>query len=86
MSRITTLTIAAGTLIAAACTGTDKTPVDSATTGASVAAAPIAPAVVTVTAKDYSYEAPDTITAGMTTLRLVNQGKELHHIQLVRLD
>src|SRR5438552_8855785 len=28
---------------------------------------------------------PDTIPAGLTTFRLVNQGKELHHASLVRL-
>jgi hypothetical protein len=43
------------------------------------------PQVVTITAKDFSYEAPDTIASGMVTLRLVNQGPEMHHVQLVRL-
>ena len=45
-----------------------------------------APAVVTVTAHDYAYDAPDTIKAGVTTVRLVNRGTELHHIQIIRLD
>src|SRR5439155_21864912 len=43
------------------------------------------PNVVTITATDYAFGAPDTIPAGLTTLRLVNQGKELHHASLVRL-
>lgn len=51
-----------------------------------VAAAPAPPPVVTITAKDYSYDAPDTIASGMVTIRLVNQGPELHHVQLFRLD
>lgn len=42
--------------------------------------------VVTVTAKDYSFDAPATIPSGLTTFRLVNRGPSLHHIQLVRLD
>jgi hypothetical protein len=29
---------------------------------------------------------PDTITAGWTTIHLVNDGTQLHHLQLVRLD
>jgi len=36
--------------------------------------------VVTVTTVDYAFQAPDTIAAGRTTLRLVNNGKDFHHI------
>jgi hypothetical protein len=43
------------------------------------------PNVVTLTAIDYAFGVPDTIPAGLTTFRLVNQGKELHHASLVRL-
>ena len=43
------------------------------------------PNVVTLTATDYAFTLPDTIPAGVTTFRLVNQGKELHHGSLVRL-
>lgn len=45
-----------------------------------------APALVTVTASDFAFAAPATIPAGLTTVRLVSQGKEMHHVQLVRLD
>ena len=34
---------------------------------------------------DYSFTAPDTVPAGLTTLRLENDGKEMHHLQLVRI-
>jgi len=44
-----------------------------------------APSVVTITASDYAFGVPDSIPAGLTTFRLVNQGKELHHASLVRL-
>lgn len=47
---------------------------------------PAAPAVLTVTARDYAFEAPDSVAAGMTTIHLVNQGPEFHHVQLLRLD
>ena len=43
------------------------------------------PNVVTITTTEYAFAVPDTIPAGLTTFRLVNQGKELHHASLVRL-
>src|SRR2546426_12834058 len=43
------------------------------------------PNVVTIPATDYAFGVPDTIPAGLTTFRLVNRGKELHHASLVRL-
>lgn len=58
-----------------------KTAASSAST---VAAAPAAN-VVTITAKDYSFDAPAEIPAGLTTFRLVSEGKELHHANLVKL-
>jgi len=36
-------------------------------------------------AKDFAFEAPDTVSAGMVTITLVNQGPELHHVQLLHL-
>lgn len=50
------------------------------------AEAPRAPRLLTVTAQDYSFELPSTIPAGTVTLRLVNKGKELHHVQLAKLE
>lgn len=47
--------------------------------------APVAP-TVTVTAHDYSLDLPDTLPAGAVTLRLVNQGKEFHHIWIARME
>jgi uncharacterized cupredoxin-like copper-binding protein len=47
--------------------------------------APKAPLVVTVHAKDYAYAGPKTIKSGATTFRLVNDGKELHHMTLMKL-
>jgi hypothetical protein len=85
--------IVAGTLvlIAAACASQDKASVattDSAAAGvAGVASAAIpAPNIVTVHAKDFVFEAPAQIPAGMTTFRLINDGANLHHLDIVRLD
>src|SRR2546427_9948622 len=42
------------------------------------------PSVVTITATDYAFNAPDTIPAGRTTFRRVNQGKDRHPASLGR--
>jgi hypothetical protein len=42
--------------------------------------------VVTITAREYAFEMPDTLVAGRTELRLANRGGEMHHAWLVRLD
>lgn len=41
--------------------------------------------VLTVTAADYTFEAPAEAPAGLTTIRLINRGPSPHHIQLVKL-
>jgi uncharacterized cupredoxin-like copper-binding protein len=43
------------------------------------------PRVVNVKALDYRFEAPATISAGTTTFKLRNVGKEAHHLWVVRL-
>jgi hypothetical protein len=65
--------------LALACTARETKTVDSATSMA-------APNVVTVIARDFAFAAPDTIPAGVTTIRLVSEGPNLHHAQLIRLD
>ena len=67
-----------------ACAKADTSADRPADTAAPVAAT-AAPNTVTIVAKDFAYDAPDTIPAGMTTLRLVNQGPGMHHITLVQL-
>ncbi|HEU4589231.1 MAG TPA: hypothetical protein VFS11_11305 [Gemmatimonadales bacterium] len=54
---------------------------------AAPAAAPAGPEgqTVVVTATDYAFDAPATIPAGLTTFRLVNRGKELHHMVLLKI-
>ena len=48
-------------------------------------AAVAAPREMTVVAKEFKFEAPASVPAGLTTIHLVNQGHELHHILLIRL-
>ena len=48
-------------------------------------AAPPPPNVVTFTATEYSFAGPDTIPAGVTTIRLANAGTEAHHLSLMKL-
>ena len=47
------------------------------------AASPAAPNVVTLIATDYAFAAPDTIPAGLTTFKMLNQGKEPHQAVIV---
>lgn len=53
---------------------------------AAAASLPRSPNVVTVHATDYAFEAPDRIPAGMTTFKLINEGKTFHHVVIVRLN
>ena len=62
-----------------ACGGDDKKS-DSAQIVAPVARE------MSVIAKEFSFEAPDTVPAGFTRVKLTNQGTEPHHIVFVRLD
>jgi hypothetical protein len=41
---------------------------------------------MTVIARDYAFDAPDSIPTGVTTIHLENHGVDLHHVWLVRLD
>lgn len=38
-----------------------------------------------ITATDYAFQAPDTVPAGLTRVQLASNGKEFHHVQLVRI-
>ncbi|HEX2722909.1 MAG TPA: hypothetical protein VHM24_08325 [Gemmatimonadaceae bacterium] len=45
-----------------------------------------APKVVNITATEYKFDAPESIPAGLTTFRLTDSGKEMHHATLIKLD
>lgn len=44
------------------------------------------PTRLTLTATDYAFEMPAEIEAGLVTFQMPNQGAEIHHAQLVRLN
>lgn len=58
----------------------------AAVVGGPVTKPAVVASVVTVHAKDYSFSAPKTVKSGINTFRLVNDGKEMHHLQLIKLD
>jgi len=41
---------------------------------------------VTITAKEYAFDAPSQVPAGVTTIHLVNQGQQLHHVQILKFE
>jgi hypothetical protein len=86
--RITRVIPILATAAIAAC-AVKEAPNSAATdTSAAAKASTAAPAtanVVHITAKDYSFDAPATIPAGLTTLHLMNEGKEAHQAQLLKL-
>lgn len=43
------------------------------------------PTTLRIVAKDYSFSVPASIPSGPTRIELVNQGRDLHHAQLIRL-
>jgi uncharacterized cupredoxin-like copper-binding protein len=44
------------------------------------------PRVVTIRTTEYAFTAPAVIPAGATTFHLVNAGKEIHHVAIIRLE
>jgi hypothetical protein len=58
---------------------------DESRAGRDTIASRPAGAPVRFVAHDYGYAGPDRIPAGMTTVEIVNQGQDLHHVQLVKL-
>jgi uncharacterized cupredoxin-like copper-binding protein len=70
-------------LASSACAMTgDVAHADSAAAADTAAALPHEMHVV---ARDFAFDIPDTVPAGMTTIRLKNEGPDLHHFFLVKL-
>ncbi|HUF65046.1 MAG TPA: hypothetical protein VMM17_03635 [Gemmatimonadaceae bacterium] len=44
------------------------------------------PNVVTVTVSDYSFQAPDSVPAGLTMIQALMRGEVPHHVNIVKLD
>ncbi|MDO8547223.1 MAG: hypothetical protein Q7R68_07665 [Nitrospirales bacterium] len=43
------------------------------------------PSTVTYTARDYTFDGPEKIAGGWTTVTILNRGKDLHQIQFIKL-
>jgi len=54
--------------------------------GRNASFSPLGSNVVTVVAHDFAFDLPASIPAGMTTFRLLNRGKQEHHLTVMRLD
>src|SRR5580765_4094873 len=83
--------LAVATMALCACSQKEAGKPDSAAVAQSAAPAAArgfdpATHTATVHAKDFSFDAPDSVSAGWTTFHLINDGPNFHHIQLVRLD
>jgi hypothetical protein len=79
---------AAIALLASGCAKTETKPAaDSAASVATPAPTPAATVnTVNFTAKEFAFEGPDTIPAGLTAFHLTDAGQELHHLSLIKLD
>jgi len=91
MHRYSSLIALAGAAMLAACSQKEavKDTTSVSQSGAPAAATSMydpATRTATVHAKDFAFVAPDTIPAGWTTFRFLNDGPSLHHLQLARLD
>ncbi|MPZ24274.1 MAG: hypothetical protein GEU28_12205 [Dehalococcoidia bacterium] len=62
-------------LALAACGGGDESPAQT-TEGP----------LLSVSGADYSFDAPDTIAAGQTTLQFTNEGQEVHELHVMRFN
>jgi uncharacterized cupredoxin-like copper-binding protein len=70
--------------VAAIACGTARTE-ESRTDSTAVAVA--VPNVFVVKTSDFAFDAPDTVRAGLTTIRLqTNPGQEIHQVGMIRLD
>lgn len=72
--------MAALAVLAAACGRAEATPNNTKATAVDE------PRVVTVIAREFAFEVPESVPAGMVTFELQNRGQALHHINIVRLD
>ncbi len=87
--RTTGLAAAVAAFVLAGCAKPDtQATADSAAkeTATATAVAQPTPNMVSFTAKEFSFEGPDTIPAGLTMFHLTDAGKQLHHVQILKLE
>ena len=81
-----TLAVAAAVVMFTACSKQETAQTDTARSAAPAQAAAPTPNMVTFTAKEFAFEGPDTIPAGLTMFHFNANGQELHHLQLLKLE
>lgn len=77
--------LAALALVLAAC-GPRSDAAQNASDNSTSAATAVTPNVVHVRASDFAFEAADTVPAGLTTIHLMNDGPDWHHVALLRME
>lgn len=90
-SSLRVITAAAGAVFfLAGCTKTESQPPDSAVATPAATSAPATGTaganMVTFSAKEFAFDGPSEIPAGLTMFHLVDAGQELHHVQLLKLE
>jgi hypothetical protein len=76
--------VAAGVVAGCNSNRSDQRP--GASTSTSDPAAAASPTTIQITAKDFTFDAPTKVPAGLVTMHLANHGKELHHAQVIKLE
>jgi hypothetical protein len=84
ISPVGRVVVASAALILAACAKPETPAADTTATAAPAAAA--TPNMVSFNAKEFSFEGPDSIPAGLTMFHLTGAGQELHHVQILKLE
>lgn len=77
--------ILAASLPVVACGGDGEGADPAPETAGTLAAEAASPRVVEISGRDFAYDAPAELPAGWTTFRFVNEGREPHHVTIVRL-
>jgi len=86
MSRNMRLLSLATAVAVAGCSVKEAPKPDSTAAASTAATTPPAANVVNISATEYKFDAPDQIPAGLTTFKLTDNGKEMHHVTLIKLD
>jgi len=83
--------VAGAAIFLAGCTKTESQQNDSAATAATATPAAAATGtaganMVMFSAKEFAFDGPAEIPAGLTMFHLIDAGQELHHVQLLKLE
>jgi plastocyanin len=83
---MTTVALIAGSVVLTSFSAARDLRHDPATIAGTSYVAPAKARVVRVVGKDFSFDAPDVIPAGVTEFRFLNKGPSLHHMALLQLS